>query len=213
MDGIKIVILDFDGTLADTTSVIINTMQAVIKELGLPGRSVAECEATIGLRLTDIPSVLFPGSGNIGEVYAETYRKLFRVYNIPGAVTLFPNVLSTLAQLKEDGVVLTIASSRSRASLKHYVAGLGLSPFIDYILGADDVEEGKPNPEPVLNTLSKYGFSPEEALVVGDTAFDIIMGRSAGTYTCAVTYGNGKRDAFTGADYIIDDFCELCRLV
>lgn len=76
----KIVALDFDGTLAYTTSVIISTMQAVIKELGLPGRSVAECEATIGLRFTDIPSVLFPGSGDIGEVYAETYRKLFQIY-------------------------------------------------------------------------------------------------------------------------------------
>ena len=63
----KIVILDFDGTLADTTGVILNAMQATIKELGLPARTDEECKAMIGLRLDKVPAVLFPECDLEGE--------------------------------------------------------------------------------------------------------------------------------------------------
>ena len=68
----KILILDFDGTLGDTVGVIVQTMQATIRELGLPARTDKECASMIGLRLVDIPSVLFPESDLDGEVYAQT---------------------------------------------------------------------------------------------------------------------------------------------
>ena len=123
----KIVILDFDGTLADTTGVILNAMQATIKELGLPARTDRECASMIGLRLVDIPSVLFPECDLDGEVYAQTYRRLFHIYDIEGAVVLYPNVIETLTELKNRGYVLTIASSRSRASLNNYINDLGIS--------------------------------------------------------------------------------------
>ena len=61
MKEIKIIILDFDGTLGDTASVIINTMQATIRELGLDSRTDEQCAAMIGLRLVEIPSELYPG--------------------------------------------------------------------------------------------------------------------------------------------------------
>ena len=57
---IKIAILDFDGTLGDTTALIVRTTQAAIRELGLPERSDEQCAAMIGLRLVEIPPVLFP---------------------------------------------------------------------------------------------------------------------------------------------------------
>ena len=79
------------------------------------------------------------------------------------------------------------------------------------IVSANDVQHAKPNPEPVLKILSTLDIKPTEAIVVGDTTFDILMGRDAGCRTCGVTYGNQSADALrsAGATYIIDDFAEL----
>lgn len=211
MENIRIMILDFDGTLGDTAGVIVKTMQATIKELGLPSRSDEQCAAMIGLRLIEIPPVLFPECELDGEYYASTYRRLFHDFNTDGAVELYPNVLETLVELKKRGIILTIASSRSKASLTEYVSALGLESVISFVLGADDVKDGKPAPEAVNRTLEKFGFLPEEALVVGDTTFDIQMGKAAGTRTCGVTYGNGSIESLADADRIIDDFGELLR--
>ncbi|MBP3552483.1 MAG: HAD family hydrolase, partial [Bacteroidaceae bacterium] len=101
---------------------------------------------------------------------------------------------------------------RSHASLAQYVESLELSSLISYILGADDVKEGKPNPEPVNKILGIFRFKAEETLVVGDTAFDIQMGKSSGTMTCGVTYGNGSKESLADADWVIDDFSELLEL-
>ena len=211
MENVRIMILDFDGTLGDTAGVIVKTMQATIKELGLPSRSDEQCAAMIGLRLIEIPPVLFPECELDGEYYASTYRRLFHDFNTDGAVELYPNVLETLVELKKRGISLTIASSRSKASLTEYVSALGLESVISFVLGADDVKDGKPAPEAVNRTLEKFGFLPEEALVVGDTTFDIQMGKAAGTRTCGVTYGNGSRESLADADRLIDDFGELLR--
>ena len=211
MENVRIMILDFDGTLGDTAGVIVKTMQATIKELGLPSRSDEQCAAMIGLRLIEIPPVLFPECDLDGESYASTYRRLFHDFNTDGAVELYPDVLETLVELKKRGIILTIASSRSKASLTEYVRTLGLEGVISFVLGADDVKDGKPAPEAVNRTLEKFGFLPEEALVVGDTTFDIQMGKAAGTRTCGVTYGNGSRESLADADRLIDNFRELLR--
>ena len=211
--AVKIAILDFDGTLGDTTSVIIKTMQATISELGLPARTDEECAAMIGLRLIEIPPVLFPECELEGELYASTYRKLFKIFNTDGAVELYPNVIETLKALDERGIRLTIASSRSKSTLVQYVENLGLSSIITYVLGADDVKQGKPHPEAVNMTLEHFGFNAEEAIVVGDTIFDIEMGLNAGTRSCGVTYGNGSKESLSKADYLIDDFAQLLDIM
>lgn len=213
MKEIKLIILDFDGTLGDTADLIIRTMQATIKELGLPSRTDKECGDMIGLRLIEIPHVLFPECGDISELYASTYRRLFHEFNTDGAVTLYPNVMETLMELKRRGKTLTIASSRSHASLAEYIENLGLSDIISYILGADDVKEGKPNPETIFKTLERFDFDTDEAIMIGDTVFDINMGTNAGVKTCGVTYGNGSRESLSDADWVIDDFGSLLELI
>lgn len=213
MKEIKIILLDFDGTLGDTASVIINTMQATIRELGLAARTDKQCAEMIGLRLVEIPSELYPGLEIDPEVFASTYRRLFNIYNTEGAVKLYPGVYETLRSLKQQGLTLTIASSRSHASLDQYVTELGLSSIISYVLGADDVQEGKPQPEAVFKTLEKFGFNADQALMVGDSIFDIQMGINAGTRTCGVSYGNGTRESLASADWIIDDFREILKLI
>ena len=213
MPTIRMVILDFDGTLADTAAVIIRTMQATISELGLPSRTDEQCAAMIGLRLVEIPPVLFPECSIDADIYARTYHRLFHEYDTEDAVKIYPAVAETLKTLKSKGIILTIASSRSHASLAEYVERLGLSSFISHILGADDVDKGKPDPEPVNRILERFGISPEETMVVGDTSFDIMMGRNAGTRTCGVTYGNGSMESLNDADRLIDDFGKLHDII
>lgn len=212
MTETKIIILDFDGTLGDTASVIIKTMHETIREMGLPTRTDEQCAAMIGLRLVEIPPVLFPECDIDVDLYADTYRRLFDIHNKDGAVNLYPNVIETLKALKARGITLTIASSRGQASLSQFVKNLGLTDIITYILGAGDVENGKPHPEAIFKTLDKYGFTPDQAIMVGDTIFDIQMGINAETRTCGVTYGNGSRESLSPADWLIDDFSELLEL-
>jgi len=176
----------------------------------------------------DTPAALFPelhrihkAGEDINELnkrneqlsisFTETYRRIFSKFNTPGAVTLFPNVLSTLKKLNEQRIILTIASSRGNGSLTKYVEDLGMSGLISYTIGADNVKNAKPDPEPVLKTLVKFNCKPSEALVVGDTKYDIMMGVNAGAHTCGVTYGNGTRQEMldAGAERIVDDFGEI----
>lgn len=214
--AIKSIIFDFDGTLGDTANVIVNTMQATIRELDLPFRTDRQCATMIGLPLTAIAKTLFPECEDLtGELYAATYRRLFKDYNKPGEVSLFPNVYDTLEELASRGLTLTIASSRSHASIVHYVEDLGIDRYVSFILGADDVENAKPSPEPVNITLKHLSINSQEAIVVGDTKFDIQMGKNAGCLACGVTYGNGTKDELQsiGADYIFDDLSEILDLI
>lgn len=115
---IKIAILDFDGTLGDTTALIVRTTQAAIRELGLPERSDEQCAAMIGLRLVEIPPVLFPELEVDRELYAATYRRIFNEFNTEGAVQLYPHVMETLKELKRRGIILTTAGRSASAAIR-----------------------------------------------------------------------------------------------
>ena len=214
--SIRLIIFDFDGTLGDTRRNIVTTMQMTIAELHLPNRSEEECAATIGLPLAECFRTLFP---DIQEEFiprcAETYRRYFNENLKTIQPEAFPGVVETLSVLHQIGFTLTIASSRSRNSLTELTRNMGIADYISYILGADDVKEAKPKPEPVLKTLADMHYDASQALVVGDMAVDIQMGANAGTMTCGVTWGNGTRDELVqaGADYIIDNIGELIGIV
>ena len=210
--SIKLIIFDFDGTLGDTRRNIVTTMQMAIREMQLPSRTEAECASTIGLPLAGCFKTLFPDiQEELIPRCAETYRRIFNENLQKITPEAFPGVVKTLKALKEQGFVLTIASSRSRNSLTELTRDMGIADYISYLIGADDVKETKPRPEPVLKTLAAMQFDASETLVVGDMAVDILMGANAGTKTCGVTWGNGSREELTeaGANVIIDSMEEL----
>ena len=213
--SIKLIIFDFDGTLGDTRRNIVTTMQMTIKELQLPSRTEAECASTIGLPLDGCLRALFPDiQDDLIPRCAETYRRIFNENLQKITPEAFPGVVKTLKTLKEQGLVLTIASSRSRNSLTELTRDMGIADYISYLIGADDVKGAKPKPEPVLKTLTAMHYAASETLVVGDMAVDILMGANAGTKTCGVTWGNGTREELkeAGADFIIDRMEELIEL-
>ena len=211
MKKIKLIILDFDGTLADTRGLIVKTMQQTLEALGLESRTDEQCASMIGLPLKQAFTDLIPMSDEMGVQCVETYRKIFNENNALYVIPTFPHVMETLHKLHEQGYILTIASSRSNRSLREFVNDMDLNDVIPYVLGAEDVTRAKPHPDPVLQTLETFGCKAEDALVVGDTWYDIEMGKRAGVKTCGVTYGNGTREELiqAGADYLVDDFGEL----
>ena len=208
------IVFDFDGTLVDTAPLIIKTMQATIHELGLPERSEEECRASIGFRLEEIPSVLWPEIKDLSATYAHTYRRIFDKLKRPLRVTCYPGVVDTLRKLHEDGYRMAIASSRSHASLEEYIELFQLSDCFSMLVGGNDVEHGKPAPDPVLAILKAMDWKASETLTVGDAPVDILMGKAAGTRTCAVTYGNSTLEALQSAspDFIIDSFPKLMEV-
>lgn len=212
---IRNIIFDFDGTLADTSPLIIKTMQTSIKALGLPSKSDDECRASIGLRLEDIPTALWPDRPGLTAEFAKTYRRIFEELKGANRVSCYPGVTETLRLFHEEGYHLAIASSRSHKSLEEYVAEFGFGGYFSAVIGGNDVEHGKPAPDPVLAITGPCGWDVAETLVVGDATFDILMGRNAGAITCGVSYGNQSREQLAEAmpDAIIPAFPALIPIV
>ena len=199
LSGIRLIIFDFDGTLGDSQKLITDTMLATIERLNLPMKSREECARTIGLPLKECFSSIIPMTDEQAEECAEVYSEIFNVKNVPGVAKAFPGVVETLERLSSQGILMSIASSRSHRTLAKLVDELDLSKYITYLIAADDVVEKKPAAESVLKTLRHFNIEAHETLVVGDTEFDILMGRNAGTHTCGVTYGNGSKESLEAA--------------
>lgn len=207
---IRNIFFDFDGTLADTSEGIVRCTQATLLEMGLPASTPERIRSTIGLPLgqcfargTDTPPE------RVEEACA-TYRRLFGDIAIP-CITLFPGVKEGLAALHATGLRLAICTSRSSASLHALVRMLEIEPYFCALTNNEDVVHPKPAPDLALLLLERLGALAEESLVVGDTVFDLQMGRGAGCRTCGVTWGNQDRAMLqtAGPDCIIDDFREL----
>ena len=211
----KLIIFDFDGTLADTREIIVRTNQEVQRRMGYPITDEAGIMATVGLVLKECILQMYPDLPH-DEIPAwiAMYREVFD--SLKGTIIpkLFPHVKETLETLYEQGCTISVASSRGNRSLNDFLREMGIAPYISYVLGAEDVKLSKPDPEPVLKTLRDLDFPASDAIVVGDMPVDIQMGRGAGTKTCGVSYGNSGRDALvkSGADFIIDDFRELLTI-
>ena len=214
MNSMKLYIFDFDGTLGDSRGLIVKTMMDTFDQMGIERPSVEACIDTIGLPLADCFIVSAHLSREEGERCADAYRVIFHKNNVPGAVTPFEGVLDTLHELHRQGKTLSVATSRRHESLDGLLEGFGITELFSAIIGADDVDHAKPDPEPVNKILKDLGFAPDEAIVVGDAPYDILMGRNAGARTCAVTFGNGKLDELraAGADDVIDYFPDLLRI-
>lgn len=224
----KYIIFDFDGTIGDSQSLIVKTLQDTMRAKKLEVKSDEACAKTIGLRLDEAFVSLFGMSAEEGMVCAATYREIFLENKQTMIVKPFPHVIETLRELHHRGFVLGMASSRNHCSLDGYVKQMQLENIFSSIVAGDDVEHVKPAPDMVFMALGemKGMKNPvtsaesgdvedmlDEVLVVGDMTFDVDMAHNAGCKACAVTYGNGTREQLASAEFIIDDFAELLGLV
>ena len=224
----KYIIFDFDGTIGDSQSLIVKTLQDTMRARKLEVKSDEACAKTIGLRLDEAFVSLFGMSAEEGLECAATYRGIFLDNKKTMIVQPFPHVIETLRELHRQGFILGMASSRNHCSLDGYVKQMQLENIFSSIVAGDDVEHVKPAPDMVFMALGemKGMKNPvtsaesgdvedmlDEVLVVGDMTFDVDMAHNAGCKACAVTYGNGTREQLASAEFIIDDFAELLGLV
>ena len=224
----KYIIFDFDGTIGDSQSLIVKTLQDTMRARKLEVKSDEACAKTIGLRLDEAFVSLFGMSAEEGLECAATYREIFLDNKKTMIVQPFPHVIDTLRELHRRGYILGVASSRNHCSLDGYVKQMQLENIFSSIVAGDDVKHVKPAPDMVFKALGemlgmknpvtsveaeKFKDILAEALVVGDMNFDVDMAHHAGCKACAVTYGNGTREQLASAEFIIDDFAELLGLV
>lgn len=224
----KYIIFDFDGTIGDSQSLIVKTLQDTMRARKLEVKLDEACAKTIGLRLDEAFVSLFGMSAEEGMECAATYREIFLDNKKTMIVQPFPHVIDTLRELHRRGYILGMASSRNHCSLDGYVKQMQLENIFSSIVAGDDVEHVKPAPDMVFKALGemlgmknpvtsveaeKFKDILAEALVVGDMNFDVDMAHHAGCKACAVTYGNGTREQLASAEFIIDDFAELLELV
>lgn len=208
--------LDFDGTIARTIPAILHASE---KMLGMHGYTIdpEQVERNFGLALPEA----FRCFSNDPNIDDETMEQMILEFNsiykneCEPLIELFNGVIETLDTLHKAGVTLLIASNNIRSVLNRLTARLNISQYFDGIVCADDVVNAKPAPDIALLGLERYNAEASEALVVGDSTFDMDMGRGAGCDLCGVTFGSHTAEMLraTGAQYIIDSFSELQKIV
>lgn len=181
-------IFDWDGTLCDSTEKIAYCMIQAAMELDLPPISQAEVVNIIGLGLPEAIRSLFPSISNKeAEALRVGYSKFF-VANDHGLPLLFEGVEHTLQSLKKQGQPIAVATGKSRRGLDRILERLGWSEVFDATRCADETAS-KPHPLMLNELLEEFACGPTEAVMIGDTEYDMDMARQASVPRIAVTYG------------------------
>jgi pyrophosphatase PpaX len=197
MGGIRAVLYDFDGTLADSTELIMRCYRHTMRtHLGdVPPDDV--WLSGFGMTL-ESQIARFARDADEAQAMLDTYRAHQNGLH-DDLLRPFPDAADTVAELERRGYGLAIVTSKHRRAAMKGMELCGLVRHFDVIVTPEDVAEPKPHPEPVLLALQKLGVAPHEALFVGDSPHDIASGRAAGTRTAAALWGPFPRQALEDA--------------
>lgn len=209
---IKAVLFDLDGTLLDTNELIYKSFEKTFKDKLNIILSKEEILSFFGIPLID-PFKPYAESYNIDELV-----KYYRDYNENIHDTMcfaFDGVKELLTILKEKDIKVGIVTSKRRELAVRGMKVAGIYDFMDVIITPESTTLHKPNPDPVLRACSDLGIEPKEAIMVGDSSYDIICGKSAGSKTCAVSYTFIGIDKLkeSGPDYFIDKPLDILNLM
>ncbi len=193
------IIFDFDGTLVDSERITYEIVSPIVSKY--LGRVFTEDEVN-SLR---------------GVVWKETFRKWFpdrherlnreisaRWATVNPVLPMYPGVSNMLASLKHRGVHMGIASSRERGLLVENLRMLSIDSYFEAVVGQEDTQMHKPNPEPLLLALSGMGVDGATCIYIGDQATDIRASKSAGMLSGGASWGEGNQSALLmeSPDYI-----------
>jgi pyrophosphatase PpaX len=178
-------LFDIDGTLLDTKEFILQATEHSLAHYGyvVPDRSViaplvGEKFETYYFKLT--------GQQEVTDLINK--HREFQVANLHLS-TPFEGTPETLQFLHAQGCKLAAVTSRSKITSLDTLEQAGLLHFFDTVISSEDTPEVKPSPEPLLLALERLGKTPEQAVMVGDSHFDVEAGKNAGTKTVRATYG------------------------
>ncbi|MEO5332171.1 MAG: HAD-IA family hydrolase [Magnetococcus sp. YQC-5] len=214
----SLVIFDCDGTLVDSLDGIARSANQALSELGYQKTFThAQIAQVVGLSLDEAMLVLLP------EATPEFRREAIRGYKShyqrmadQGELTapLFPGARETLTALHRGGVTLAVATGKSLKGLQRTLQEHDLSHLFSVLMTADQAPS-KPHPAMVENILDAVGLPARHCLMVGDTLYDLEMGRHAGVKTAAVTYGCHSREQLAGGgpDYWLESLTDVLPVV
>lgn len=182
-----LIVFDWDGTLIDSTALIVQSIQGAARDLGLPVPSDADAAYVIGLGLPEALQKVFPALeptwyARIVERYR--YHYLLKDHVLP----LFPGVQAMLEELKESAYFLAVATGKNRVGLNRSLDSVGLSGLFDTTRCADETFS-KPHPAMLLEITRDLGQDMRRTVMIGDTTHDLQMASNAGAHAIAVEYG------------------------
>lgn len=217
MNTIKLCVFDCDGTLIDSQHSIVASMVAAFAAHGLAAPTAASVRHVVGLALTPAVARLLPGADAAShERVAQSYREAFSHLRRNGGVhePLYPGVLEALEALEAAGWLLGVATGKSRRGLNATLAGHGLGGRFVTVQTADDARS-KPDPDMMLRAMDAVGADPAGTVMVGDTTYDMLMARNAGTSAVGVAWGYHDEEHLwaSGAQAVISDFSHLAEVV
>lgn len=189
-----LIAFDWDGTLYDSTQIIVRCIQAAVKDVGGTVPTDEAAGYVIGLRLVqalahaapDVPQDKYPLLG-------ERYRYHYQLH--AQDLSLFAGVLPLLAALKAHGYLLAVATGKSRHGLDEVLQTVQLKGVFDASRTADKTA-GKPDPKMLHELMAELGTTAQRTLMVGDTTHDLQMALNAGCPSLGVSYGAHESTAF-----------------
>ncbi|HZG55286.1 pyrophosphatase PpaX [Paenibacillus sp.] len=212
---IRTVLFDLDGTILDTNELIFRSFEYVWERKGWPMISRETLTPYMGNKLHDM---FRETAGMSGDEDVEELIGLYREYNWAhhdALVRGYPHVVEVMAELRGAGVRMGVVTTKIRKTSEMGLKLCGMDGFIEHIVSLDDVTHAKPHPEPVQKALAAMGAAPEETLMVGDSAGDLLAARAAGVRSAAVAWSiKSKEDLMRcEPDYWIEDIRELPAIV
>lgn len=188
----QLIVFDWDGTLMDSASAIVQAIQASCADLGLPVPDDARARHVIGLGLNDALHHAVP------ELPPERYQEMvdryrFHYLSSDHELSLFAGVAELVAELRSAGRMLAIATGKSRLGLDRALGHSGLGALFHASRCADECFS-KPHPQMLQELMAEFGVEPAATLMIGDTSHDLLMARNADVDGLAVTYGAHPHD-------------------
>ncbi|MBI9090170.1 MAG: HAD family hydrolase [Desulfobacterium sp.] len=213
MTGIDAVIFDFDGTLADTQQATMTTFIQALDELSMPLDATLLSEEMTALSVADMFRSIGLEESRIANACG-LYKEIYQT-TAPQCAALFPGVEPTLQALGSWGFKLAIATNESRENLDTLLSAFGIAHLFQASCCADEVPRSKPFPDMGIRILHTLGIAPPKALMVGDSIFDMALGKTLGLRTCAVGYGAYPLSQLReqDPDKMIQGFSELLNLL
>ncbi len=209
-----LVIFDWDGTILDSLAKIARCMQLAAVDAGLPPCSDDEVHGIIGLGLPEAVMTLYPEAQ---ETHKEALRLRYShhfVIEDQAPCEFYPGAEETLHALKTGGHHIAVATGKSRNGLNRVLSGLGWENFFHASRCADETSS-KPDPLMLSELLDETGYSVADAIMVGDTEFDLAMAARLGMRRVGVSYGAHSHQRLSNhrPEAIIDNLDEILSLI
>lgn len=188
MKKYSLLVFDWDGTIVDSESLAIESLQKTAADFNYRIPTTEETRGCFGLKLENLLERFFPAEKR--DALASAFYKHFDEEELVNR--FFTGALETLCYLKNQGFILTVATNRSRSKLK---AALTKANITDLFAATRSPEDGAPKPAPdmLLTLLDEFNISAQKALMIGDTIFDMQFAQNAAVDALAVCYGHHKK--------------------